>query len=465
MTNTASLLSQGQHCVNPNLNRRKACQPPRRVSRRSQLFLLCCSLAASLLITTEESFALEVGCDTQFVIVQGAALLVKPSQNNDRINLQCALDEASRLGIGLVSLEPGNYLLDDTIVVRNFEGRIQGRTRTSTTIKLRNKSFNCSQRGNAFRFITGRPTVASMNFISQSPCVSGDNFTTLNFLSNGDDCNARTLFAKVDRVDFANEFDTSSVTVAVSASTNPDCPSNLKANGALKVNRSSITGHTFGVLTSLGAGSQVDINFNTFENNARAIAIQDANQNTTITSNDIVFGTGEATLLGAPAVAVESGSSLSAPDTNRTVIHNNRFVDRGDDSRSAAILLLQNGNRQNHSVLITLNSFDADDLLDAYGIVAADIDGGVIQSNRFTGRFNASIQIGRNRNDVFPNGWSIAQNNFSNVLSLEADIWLTSGTREMVVGPQSADVLDSGSRNFIESRSNSVRANFFGTSQ
>ena len=194
------------------------------------------------------------------------------------------------------------------------------------------------------------------------------------------------------------------------------------------------------------SGAQVDINFNEFLYNNRAVWLQDTNQNTTITTNTIV---GEVTSARDYLGIYIDTFSADAPVSTRVVIHNNEFTVTSTPQASAiAVYALQTGRVSNISSVITNNQLNLSGSR-ALGIWSNDVSNGHVSANRFNGDGYTAIGI----SGMTPvTGWTVTANTGLAAFSsgLGADIWLATATSQCIVGPdQGAAVLDNGTDNTI----------------
>lgn len=139
-------------------------------------------------------------------------------------------------------------------------------------------------------------------------------------------------------------------------------------------------------------------------------------------------------------------TSPDAPATNRTVVHQNTFVDGGVRGFTPAAIRVENaGVRAKHSVVITGNRFTLETSSnDAIRII--DTDDGIIQNNRFVGSMYCGVYI---PSQTSTTGWSVLSNTFSNANAAEADVCLNPLTQGWVVNSTGANVRNEGQGNFV----------------
>ena len=89
-------------------------------SVRSQFVMI----ALMWVLTADTISAQSVNCSAN-VIVDGYQLLVTPNGYNDTDNIECALNEAGRLGIETVSLSEGDFKIEN-LSVSDIRGTFKG---------------------------------------------------------------------------------------------------------------------------------------------------------------------------------------------------------------------------------------------------------------------------------------------------------------------------------------------------
>lgn len=410
------------------------------------------------------AWAQSVNCG-EFVSLEGVAIMLTPSGGDDTSNLQCAFDEASRLDARLIKLDRGTFTLRDKVTARDFRGTLEGVSRTATILNLDDGRFTCATTGDiaetlpdvgaGLEFILGNPSVRFLTMQSVNPCRNPGAFSYILFTSNGSNCSQRTFLGFVDRVNFIGRssrlaVENSNFRAGVAALRAPGCEGQ-SPTGTLKLNRNEFVDLDFGLLSSMVAGAEVDINFNTFTDTSNPITIVDANQNTSIVENTFEMG-GQGFLVDGETLqlaVVVGTSSTGAPDTNRTVIHSNRFLDRGTADTSGHVLINALESRPNHAVVISNNIFELGDTPFSGAILVSDTDNGVIQRNTFRGSGFTGIQIEREEFSTQVEGWSVVGNSFAGLDSSEGDIIFSSGTRNNIVGPDQAATVNSSNTNTI----------------
>ena len=394
--------------------------------------------------------ALENECG-ELAEIEGATYVVAPSVGgDDTATIQCALDSATRQGIGTVKLARGDFSVTSLKTV-GFHGIFQGTSKADTVLLIDNEFASCGETwadaAPIIEFAGGNAAVKFMTIDFDRPCDRYSNYAALVFTQES--CAKRTFFGAVDRVVLKGTFNNTSYGLAVAVRGIPECVEDGKGPlGTFKLNRSKVSDFYIGVRTSLLGAGQVDVNFNEFDNVLEGVAIVDASQNTTITNNSFSyysFGVVAATL------------SNFAPAKNRTVVHLNEF-DQIQDPRftAAAVWLTSETVRADHSAVISSNVIntiaDESDGNFQYGVVVLDTDGALIANNEFTGSSASATFVTSANFDSLTAFTSITGNAFGNSLATsECDIVLTPAAVFSVVGPgQEAEVCDSaGSGNLV----------------
>ena len=203
-------------------------------------------------------------------------------------------------------------------------------------------------------------------------------------------------------------------------------------------NRSTVLGYSVGVLDT-GRTGQVDINFNTFTGVDWGVEVVNANQSSTITGNTFEYN-----FYGVVAYTSDDW----APDQNRSVIHNNRFIHTGAES-GVGVLALNNSVRAEHSLVVTNNAMFFPETGIA-GVYMRDMDAAVISRNEFSGSAEVGIYIGTNEGSAPAVDNIISGNVFELTTTTLLDILLTSGTSNTLVGSQGARVGDEGENSVLD---------------
>ncbi len=426
-------------------------------------------IAACLSVFPITSLAhLTIACNASFVKAHPTQLLIDvlPNGMDDTDNIQCALDEAAQKGVPVVRLAKGNFSISN-IMVENFKGSFQGTTRADTQLAIRNNSIDCSgpdfsnRMDAAIKFTNGEPTLRFMTISSDLPCSGGATIRAIVHFTGDQmfapDCKNDVIFGLVDRVDMVGPGRRVDLKQAAIQSSPEgihhfgNCKQTLL--GSFKVNQSTVTGYETGVFTSMKAGAQVDINFNTFTNNRVGVWVQDSNQSTTITGNTFASQNTDENISGLNAISIIKRSS-TAPVKTRVVIHNNQFM--FTDLEGVASNLHRGSIFRTHfsdgvqdvSLSITDNHFQVTG--DNFFILEIrDIENWVISGNIFTGHVNTGITtINFNKSSV--SGAVIVANSFKNLNSDFADIYLDDKTTKCIVGArQHATVTNDGTANNI----------------
>jgi len=238
------------------------------------------------------------GCDEAFVQLDSETLVmnVAPTGIDDTANIQCALNIAASTGVPTVRLDAGTYYISK-VMVENFKGSFEGKTKTATILEVVDGSINCDAMNDsgllaaAIKFVEGEPRLRFMTIRAHMPCAPGSLGAIVHYTGESaqiDNCDNDVIFGVVDRVIIEGLSDGSSylrVAVAVEpeGQSRGGCKDTLL--GTFKLNRSTIIDTYYAIVTSMKAGAQVDVNFNEFRGNAIAVDLFNTNQNTTITAN------------------------------------------------------------------------------------------------------------------------------------------------------------------------------------
>ncbi len=402
------------------------------------------------------------GCDEAYVQQDNNALVlnVAPTGIDDTANIQCALDTAVDTGIPTVRLDSGTYYISK-LMVENFKGSFEGKTKTTTILEVVDGSINCEAMNDsgldaaAIKFVKGEPRIRFMTIRAQLPCISGSIDSILHFTGESAqiaNCDNDVIFAVVDRIIVEGPGLDNGLVVAIAVWPEGKWLGGCKDTllGTFKLNRSTISNTAFGVLTSMKSGAQVDINFNEFRGNLQAVSLYDTNQNTTITTNRF-FGdnTAEYSFYGV----IVTNFSDDPPPSTRMVVHNNEFNVSSSFSEkwsNAIYVSFNNGVKviSNVSSVITNNKFNLSDD-STYAVSFTDTSNTHVASNWFNGSGARAIFIGGN---APVSGWTISANmglaDFTS--AREGDIRFNSNTSNCIVGPgQGATVEDFGTNNTI----------------
>lgn len=408
-----------------------------------------------------------VGCDDAFVQLLDDEIVIEvaPTHSDDSDNIQCAFDVANANGVPVVRLKPATYFIS-LLIVENFKGTFEGRTREKTIIEVFNGSINCELmnefglHATAIKFMKGEPRVRFMTIRADKPCFTGGPLRAiLHFTGDpteGGTCASNVIFAVVDRVAVERtSMDNDAMTgVAVYPEGKFLGGCKIVLLGTFKLNRSIISNTKFGIVTSMRSSAQVDINFNEFRGNIQSIALFDTNQNTTITANKFFGDTGPDNSSNYIGVHV-SALKENPPKSTRVVIHNNTFnvADSFPNyiSRATAIEIYFSRNLfTNASTVITNNKLNLSGEL-TKGIEIRNTSNAHISANVFNGWGSVAILIGGSAG-VPVSGVTITANKGLSGFSTPGgfDIALVQDISESIVGAnQGASVLDKGSNNTV----------------
>ena len=405
-----------------------------------RLVMLCSIILTALPAHAQDN----LGCSSA-VVLNGGTIEVSSAQGSDTENLQCALDAAVSGGYRDVFLVSSEYQISG-LSATGFVGDLRGASKASTLVSVADDSLSCDGApGVAMEFVVGNVGIKNMSIAVGSPCESGSAASLVAFYSDPDSCSDnRTVFGNVDRVVMSGlGVDGLDSVVGVTMDSHPSCdPATQKVLGTLKVNRSELDNLDYGVLTSIGGGGQVDINYSTFSAVGLPISVIDAFQSTTILENTINFndvaGYGSASGLGTTGVFL--ASTADSPSDNATTIKGaNKFIDGGVSSSGIAVLGGQSGKSINHAVVISGNIFEGNDAnVSGSGIAFLDTSNGFVSGNRFKGASGVWVDLASGDPaqgflGSVVSGWAMVANTFG-TSTAGADISLGVGTEGNIVG-------------------------------
>jgi hypothetical protein len=371
--------------------------------------------------------AQELACDPDTVVLQGAEILVSPG-GQATADLQCALNEATRLGVQKVKLGQGTFTLDAPVSARDFQGQVEGTTRASTIVEARGQG--------AFRFEVGAPSVKFMTIRLTNPSGA----VAIEFTSDASNCSRRTIFAEVDRVDFEATQGNSARTAGVIAVAADGCgDSDQRLLGKLTVNRSAFAALWDGVATAMTGNAVVTVSFNDFQTLNFCYLGRDSSQDTSIIGNNCEFG--------SHGTAVEQ-SSASAPASTRMRVVNNRFTYRGSQPpgfSGTPVCMAWVGNQ----VSTVVGSAEENSCstgpsrFEMVGAFAAGTARLRLSGNAFGGDYERAVWLAQASDTV------LDANQFSNSFST-ADVLVEVSSARTIIGPQqTAQVLNNSNSTYI----------------
>jgi len=407
--------------------------------------------------------AASVGCNDAFVQLLDDELVidVAPNGSDDTVNLQCALDSAVSTGVPIVRLRGATYFIS-SVMVENFKGTLEGKTKTATTIEVLDSSVDCAaindsgRESAAIKFAKGEPRLRFMTINADRPCMVNAYLDAIVHFTGGAtgtaECANDVVFGAVDRVIIDGSSIDDGPWSAVQATAEgwvlKGCKTTLL--GTFKLNRSTIRNVYSGLVTGMRSGAQVDVNFNEFRANGQAVNLFDSNQNTTVTSNKF-FGD-NLSYDDYRGVFVTNWSD-TPPATSRLVVHNNEFNTSSSftDNWSYAVLFEFDGPSQSGVVskissVVTNNTFNLSGE-DVYAIRIKDTSNVHVSANRFTGNGRRAIYAS---GETPTSGWTITANlGFATFVSKnEEHIRLGINTSKYITGPaQNTSVQDDSGNN------------------
>lgn len=427
----------------------------------------------------------QLACEPSFVSLdnKGTSIVVDPTGTDDTDNVQCALDEATQLGVPTVRLSPGEYFVGG-LEATDFNGALQGTTRVNTIVRPLTQGADCgSQQGRGMRpawlkFIGGAAQLRTMRIdttASAGLCASGSRVEYLvHFTGRVDlpDCAADVIQSGIDRVDFIDDFPAdNSYLFAVGAAAEGapgECYDRLL--GGFKLNRSTFTGGFYGVEVIMASAAQIDINFNEFNIIGRAIQLENSNVSATIIRNQ--FNIIETPDLFAPdsffrgnALMVFFDSELPVTETRISFENNTVNLGPYEGVNSTAGIMISNAaNPLNINLSIRANQFNISEDQQDIGtpnsrrsMELAGVNNASISGNRFRGNGGAAFVYPQS--GVGGTGNAFTGNSF-NVSSPTIPTWgiyFHPGAVGNTVGPnQNAPVWDNDGDNFLSPDGNDL---------
>jgi len=402
-------------------------------------------------------------CNPDFVSYHADKLIIDvfPTGLDDTENIQCALDAATEFKASAVLLAKADYYIS-SIYSGNFKGSFEGVAQGLSNLYVSDQSIDCAamvaegRTPAAIKFDSGEPSLRFMTIAANSPCISGEpieNLIHFTGRSTLESCAADNVFGLVDRVEILGPGRGAGVNVAVAVSSESEvlggCAGLL---GTFKLNRSTVSGTTIGVLTAMRSAAEVDINFNDFSQNSFAVLVANSNQSTTVRSNTFNIEEASSETEYAAAISLISNDE-AAPRETRLVVYKNKFNLSGEAGFPIDGLSIFNDEAQNVSLSVTNNVFNISGQ-NIVGLWIEDVNNAAVATNTFNGFGLSGISV-INFNSTTISGWVITANkNFDSFDSDFVDIEFDIGVTEAFVGPrQNATISDSGSGNIILSAS------------
>jgi len=399
--------------------------------------VLFCGLSIS-------GYSQELAC-SDAVSLSGPVIEVAAVSGDDTANIQCALEQAAELGYREILLTSAQYEIV-AVAADKFTGDFTGKSSDLTQLVVQNQSVGCNANDTnaVLAFRGGSAAVKNMTITVDQPCQEIGAVSVITFSGESGNCDRRTVFGAVDRVVITGKGLSSNDTIsAVTADTSPACDfTTQQINGSLIVNRVTFSDLDFGVISSLGNSSPVDITFNTFSRIGLPITVVDARQATKIFRNTFNYNDVNGYSNGLGTTAVFVANTALSPIRNSTLIQDNTFNDFGANDAAFGVLSGQSGQEVAHSFSVIDNRFFGSGFpADATGIAVLDTTGGIVANNRFKdGDLWIYLGLGDLQREV--TGWAIVGNDFSGSKAAP-DIRLDFGTSGNVVGAgQNLGVVD-----------------------
>lgn len=397
---------------------------------------------------------------------------------NDTQNLQCAVEEAKRLGIATVRLikplnsdEPAEFRVE-SVVLEDFEGSLVGSGQQATIVKVGPESIDCAaviDNGRypaVFKVIGGNTRIAQLSIETDSVCQgSNRNFAVVHFTGSAtsQECSengssSSVVSGLVERTSITSlSFDASGTPVyegtailsaAEGAMLSNQCDD--KQLGSLRVVRNKIEGYFAGLQTRMQGGAQVDVNFNEFIDVPTAVGAFNANQIMNIQGNSVMFDDSSVLSYSIWIDKLVTRSNDSIPLTNRTVIYDNRFViNAAAHSMAVRAVSPDSDAVVDLEVSVTGNEFDWQDTgSDVIGVYLLDLSFANVSRNRFLGGPVSSVPaaIFFDSAEEPARRSTVSYNNFKEYTG-QRGIVFTQGTSNNIVSPlqlQDAVISDAG---------------------
>ncbi len=412
-----------------------------------------------LSISFNATASTSVGCNDSYVSMSDSKLIIEvaPTNDDDTVNLQCALDVATQMGVPVVRLGQGDYYISE-IIAYNFNGTLKGRSRSSTRLLVKDFSIYCqgelSQKriSSALKFAGGKPSLNTLQIIAGESCQDGRQLRSVVHFTGGlarsSNCSNEVIFGVVDRVDILNSSDyengpRAAIVVQAEGVVFPgSCNTNLL--GTFRMHRSGVENVNIGAQIAMHGGAQVDVSFNQFTDNLYGVLMRNSNQSTTIFKNTITNSVTD----GNESVGVFIISSgVNVPAKNNILVSRNLFEIATDTLSSGwAVVFAQYGDaRSEITGVVSGNVFD---LQNTVSVHAFDVSNGSISANQFMSPDYAPIIIDGDRGVT---DWTITANTrMEDTISAGGDVFLGNQTSLSIVGPnQDFNVEDLGVSNYI----------------
>jgi parallel beta-helix repeat protein len=409
------------------------------------------TFALLLLGALPQALAQQVQCSGDVTLVNGI-IEVAPTDADDTANIQCALDEATRLGVTTVRLARSEYAIT-RVRVSGFRGSFEGGGAQNTTLVLFEQGIDCAameregETPAGLKFVGGDVLVTRMTIGAANPCSTEPNFPlffVVHFTGqfSGATCENETGFGRIDRanvIGLGGNPDIWGVGVVAEGYIFGQCNDTLL--GTFKLNRSVVGGFNTGIILSLRGSGQVDINFSEFSDSFRHLYVENGNQLMTVQANQFFSFDN----LNAAHVSVELFNNELSPAQNRAVIFRNQFqlTEQSNDITVAGVGVFKAA-PVNLSLVVSDNRFELEAPAGS-GVYVEDTDGANISSNRFLGQPDTGIfLLGGGR------GSTVVSNIFSANFPLFADIFLNNSTSGVITGLNAgAFIVDDGSGNVV----------------
>lgn len=393
-------------------------------------------LVPMMYLLSQSAYSQSISCDTQYVQYDNGEFVVLPSgyeDGADNVNIQCAFDEATKLGAPKVTLVSGEYFFQEAVTVRQYEGTFSGVSKANTLVR--------STGANLFYLEASNITVKNMSL--ERPSTTNALLFAIRPLE--EDCSKRVARTNFDRVSMklfhedeeGQSYDDPGIygdnTWYIRVQAYPYCR-DTQILGSLTVNRSDFQGAENGIgLYNFGGGAKVDVSYNTFLGST-ALQMGAGGVNGVKLNINLFFTGNTVTQVGMHRPALSFTREDYATQAVSLFIAKNKFVRQRDETQIGnpreytiyhAIAIhpsnwmepLSDDNHQ-FSATVSDNLFDSSSwsFNDAIGqhyrslpvLRASNLDDGIFSRNRIVCAGSVDDLV-----KIEGEGWSVVSNNFS----------------------------------------------------
>ena len=338
-------------------------------------------IAVAALVSISKTFAqVETACDTAYVAFDGAEYTVSPGAEDDGLNIQCAIDEASEFGASVVNLSEGEFKVTDGLLFTDFTGFLQGKTKTDTQVLIALETAK-----NGILVEAGRTTLRYMTIEISEAAESGSIVAISPLAGN---CSKKVTRFEIDRVlmrvGAAVEQDLTGLVTDSSS-----CDADVKMQGTVLLNRVDIVDTQNAVELSMGGGARVDIYFSDITSRGYCFASYDANQTLNFVGNTCLSAKGLAVLGVAPA---KSAAIISNNDFRSKLAPSGESTALSDGSEPISQVSQVAALAKKVDFTISGNSFHAENIIGT-AVVPVTIKGeAAVFKNSFLGPITTRSQ-------------------------------------------------------------------------